>query len=260
MITSQSDQREIEDLQRLLLALGLMEFTASSRSGVWGDETQQAVLAAYAKLGWAHDEDATWITAPALAALASALHQHPVDDDDTTGEGVGGGSHIGGSGSHIGGSGSHIGGSGSHIGGSGSHIGGSGSHIGGSGSHIGGSGSHIGGSGSHIGSTSGRRRVAGAIAVSSGRARGAENADASARTAPRPRLPPTPVMSWLFSVSPGTHNIDPLSPNGYIVTLSPNGYRCGLSSNADSSTFPHGRPRRRRPCDRYRRAGNSGRR
>ncbi len=149
MITSQSDQREIEDLQRLLLAVGLMEFTASSRSGAWGDETQQAVLAAYAELGWAHDDDATWISAPALAAIASALHQHPVDDSGTTGAGVGG------SGSQIGGSGSQISGSGSQIGGSGSQIGGSGSQIGGSGSQIGGSGSQIGGSGSQIGSGGG---------------------------------------------------------------------------------------------------------
>ena len=152
MITSQSDEREIEELQRLLLAVGLMEFTPSSRSGTWGNETQQAVLAAYTKLGWDHADDATWISAPALAALASALHQHPVDDSGATGEGVGGsGSQIGGSGSQIGGSGSQIGGSGSQVGGSGSQVGGSGSQVGGSGSQVGGSGSQIGGSGSQIG-------------------------------------------------------------------------------------------------------------
>jgi hypothetical protein len=140
VVTDESSKREIEDLQRLLLAVGLMEFTSSSKSGLWGDETQQAVIAAYTQLGWDHPADGKWISTPALAAVAAALHRHDVDGAATS-------SGIGGSGSHIGGSGSHIGGSGSHIGGSGSHIGGSGSHIGGSGSHIGGSGSHIGSSG-----------------------------------------------------------------------------------------------------------------
>ena len=131
MITSQSDHREIEDLQRLLIALGLMEFSASSQSGTWGDETQQGVLAAYAKLKWHHADDEMWITAPALAAVAAALHQHAVDDSGTTGEGIGGpGSQIGGPGSQIGGSGSQVGGSGSQVGGSGSQVGGSGSQIG----------------------------------------------------------------------------------------------------------------------------------
>ncbi len=47
---------------------------------------------------------------PALAAIASALHQHVVDESGTTGEGIGGsGSQIGGSGSQIGGSGSQVG-------------------------------------------------------------------------------------------------------------------------------------------------------
>ena len=123
MITNQSDQREIEDLQRLLLAVGLMEFTASSQSGTWGEETQQGVLAAYAELGWHHDDDEMWITDPAIAAIASALHQHAVDNSGTTGEGVGGrGSHVGGRGSHVGGRGSHVGGSGSQVGGSGSDV------------------------------------------------------------------------------------------------------------------------------------------
>ena len=146
MITNKSRKREIKDLQRLLLAVGLMELTTEAESGKWGPGTQAAVLLAYAQLGWDHPADGRWISAPALAATASAMHQHTIAGSETP--------TSGGSGSHIGGSGSHIGGSGSHIGGSGSHIGGSGSHIGGSGSHIGGSGSHIGGSGSHIGSDS----------------------------------------------------------------------------------------------------------
>src|SRR6056297_3001074 len=114
MISKKSPKREIKDLQRLLLAVGLMEFTSSSKSGVWGDETQEAVLAEYTHLGWDHPAKGKWISAPALAAVAAALHRHDVDGTATSG-GVGGsGSHIGGSGSHIGGSGSHIGGSGSH--------------------------------------------------------------------------------------------------------------------------------------------------
>ena len=152
MITNQSDHREIGDLQRLLLSVGLMEFSASTQSGTWGEATQQAVLAAYAKLKWHHDDDAMWISAPALAAIAAALHQHAVDGNDTTGEGVGGsGSQVGGSGSQVGGSGSQVGGSGSQVGGSGSQVGGSGSQVGGSGSQVGGSGSQVGGSGSQVG-------------------------------------------------------------------------------------------------------------
>ncbi len=70
MITNTSSKREIKDLQRLLLAVGLMEFTASTKSGKWGAETQEAVLRAYTKLGWDHPADGRWISAPALAAVA----------------------------------------------------------------------------------------------------------------------------------------------------------------------------------------------
>ncbi len=131
MITNKSRRREIRDLQRLLSAVGLMD-TSDGIDGKWGARTQVAVLLAYTRLGWDHPVAGQWISAPALAAIASSLHQHTIAGSESpTGVGIGGsGSHIGGSGSHIGGSGSHIGGSGSHIGGSGSHIGGSGSHIG----------------------------------------------------------------------------------------------------------------------------------
>jgi pyruvate/2-oxoglutarate dehydrogenase complex dihydrolipoamide acyltransferase (E2) component len=71
VITNKSSKREIRDLQRLLLAVGLMEFTPSSKGGKWGDETQEAVVRAYQHLGWDHPEDGRFITAPALAAIAS---------------------------------------------------------------------------------------------------------------------------------------------------------------------------------------------
>jgi hypothetical protein len=150
MISNTSKKREIKDLQRLLLAVGLMrpKGAAKWKAGVWGDETQRGVLAAYTQLGWDHPVDARWISAPALAAVAAALHVHGVAGQVTS-AGVGGGGHIGGGGNIGGGSniggGGNIGG-GSHIGG-GSNIGGGG-NIGG-GSHIGGGG-NIGG-GSHIG-------------------------------------------------------------------------------------------------------------
>ncbi len=126
MITAKSRKREIRDLQRLLLSVGLMELTSEAEDGKWGLATQAGVLLAYARLGWDHPADGRWISAPALAAVASAMHQHTTDGDEapTSGGIGGGGSHIGGGGSHIGGGGSHIGGGGSHIGGSGSHIGG----------------------------------------------------------------------------------------------------------------------------------------
>jgi hypothetical protein len=158
MVTGESSTREIKDLQRLLLSVGLMEFTASTESGKWGVETQEAVLRGYEMLGWEHPADGRWISTPALAALASAMHHHSVAGADTpTGEGIGGGgshrrwwrfacSHAGGGGSHAGGGGSHAGGGGSHAGGGGSHAGGGGSHAGGGGSHAGGGGSHAGGS------------------------------------------------------------------------------------------------------------------
>jgi hypothetical protein len=153
MVTGESSTREIKDLQRLLLSVGLMEFTASTESGKWGVETQEAVLRGYEMLGWEHPADGRWISTPALAALASAMHHHSVAGADTpTGEGIGGGgSHAGGGGSHAGGGGSHAGGGGSHAGGGGSHAGGGGSHAGGGGSHAGGGGSHAGGGGSHAG-------------------------------------------------------------------------------------------------------------
>ncbi len=105
MITNKSSKREIRDLQRLLLAVGLMEFTPSSKGGKWGAETQDAVVRAYEHLGWDHPEDGRWITAPALAAIASATHQHVLDDGERaipTSWGAGGGSHAGGGGSHAG--------------------------------------------------------------------------------------------------------------------------------------------------------------
>ena len=125
MITGKSRKREIRDLQRLLLSVGLMELSSEAEDGKWGIGTQAAVLLAYSRLGWDHPPDGRWISAPALAAIASAMHQHSIDGSDApTGGGIGGGgSHIGGGGSHIGGGGSHIGGGGSHIGGGGSHIG-----------------------------------------------------------------------------------------------------------------------------------------
>jgi hypothetical protein len=138
MITDKSSKREIKDLQRLLLAAGLMEFTNSSKSGKWGVETQAAVLRAYSRLGWDHDEDDRWISAPALAAVAAILHQHDVAPGASQ---TSGGLAIGGGGSNIGGGGSNIGGGGSNIGGGGSNIGGGGSNIGGGGSNIGGGGS-----------------------------------------------------------------------------------------------------------------------
>ncbi len=132
MITNKSSKREIKDLQRLLLSVGLMEFTASSASGKWGAETQEAVLRGYTVLGWDHPSNGRWISGPALAALASALHQHAVPGaSEPTGEGVGGGgTHAGGGGTHAGGGGTHAGGGGTHAGGGGTHAGGGGTHAG----------------------------------------------------------------------------------------------------------------------------------
>ena len=124
-ITPKSAKREISDLQRLLLSLGLMKFTNRTESGKWGDETQDAVVALYAQLGWDHDTGDKWVTSPAMAAatgLHAAWHANTVV--------TGGGSHAGGGGSHAGGGGSHAGGGGSHAGGGGSHAGGGGSHAG----------------------------------------------------------------------------------------------------------------------------------
>jgi len=96
MISNTSNKREIKDLQRLLLAVGLMrpKGAAKWKGGVWGDETQRGVLAAYTQLGWDHPVDARWISAPALAAVAAALHVHGVAGQVTS-AGVGGGGTIG---------------------------------------------------------------------------------------------------------------------------------------------------------------------
>jgi hypothetical protein len=97
MITGKSRKREIRDLQRLLLSVGLMELTSEAEDGKWGLATQAAVLLAYTRLGWDHPTDGRWISAPALAAIASAMHQHTIDGNETpTSGGIGGGgSHIG---------------------------------------------------------------------------------------------------------------------------------------------------------------------
>ena len=63
---------------------------AKWKAGVWGDETQRGVLAAYTQFGWDHPVDARWISAPALAAVAAALHMHGVAGHVTS-TGVGGG-------------------------------------------------------------------------------------------------------------------------------------------------------------------------
>jgi hypothetical protein len=132
MITNKSRKREIRDLQRLLMSVGLMEFASTTTSGEWGDETQAAVLRAYTTLGWDHPADGRWITTPALAALTSALHSHTIDGSNTpTSPGTGaGGSHTGAGGSHTGAGGSHTGAGGSHTGAGGSHTGAGGSHTG----------------------------------------------------------------------------------------------------------------------------------
>ena len=54
MINDKSSKREIKDLQRLLLSVGLMKFKSSSKSGKWGKQTQKAVLQGYTQLGWHH--------------------------------------------------------------------------------------------------------------------------------------------------------------------------------------------------------------
>ena len=113
MITQKSSKREIRDLQRLLISVGHLTWTVDAKSGKWGRETQDAVAAAYAAIGWDHAPKGRWISAAALAAIAAGL--------PPTG---GPGSHAGGPGSHAGGAGSHAGGAGSHAGGAGSHAGG----------------------------------------------------------------------------------------------------------------------------------------
>ena len=125
MITDKSSKREIRDLQRLLLSVGLMEFTASSKSGKWGDETQQAVLDGYTRLGWDHPAKGRWISSPAVAAIAAALHQHAVDGDGQASVSFGGGgTQMGGGGTQMGGGGTQMGGGGTQMGGGGTQMGG----------------------------------------------------------------------------------------------------------------------------------------
>ena len=104
MITYNSKKREISDLQRLLTSLGLIPSTEQTTEGVWDPVTQAGVNRLYDHLGWNHPNDGRWVTAPALAAIASALHQHALESDaSTTALGTGGGgSHTGGGGSHTG--------------------------------------------------------------------------------------------------------------------------------------------------------------
>ena len=71
MISYESPKPEIEDLQRLLISLNLLVWSADTTSGEWGDETQAAVVAGYAQLNWSHPADGRWISAAALAALAA---------------------------------------------------------------------------------------------------------------------------------------------------------------------------------------------
>ena len=155
MITYQSHQQEIRDLQRLLLSLGFLAWNDYSQKGHWGRETQNAVIGAYAYIGWDHDPEERSITASALAALASGAHSHLVDGasgQTSGGAATGtGGSHAGTGGSHAGTGGSHAGTGGSHAGTGGSHAGTGGSHAGTGGSHAGTGGSHAGTGGSHAG-------------------------------------------------------------------------------------------------------------
>ena len=106
MITDQSSKREIKDLQRLLLSVGLMKFKSSSKSGKWGKETQNAVLDAYTRLGWHHPKDGRWISGAALAAVAASMHQHAIGRAGLTSGGFGGGgTQMGGGGTQMGGGG-----------------------------------------------------------------------------------------------------------------------------------------------------------
>lgn len=116
MITDESPKREIRDLQRLLITLGHLDWTIDATGGKWGKETQAAVVAAYAALGWEHPDDGKWVSAAALAAMAARLP--PV------GAAGGAGSYAGGAGSYAGGAGSYAGGAGSYAGGAGSYAGG----------------------------------------------------------------------------------------------------------------------------------------
>ncbi|MFK8024537.1 MAG: hypothetical protein AB8G26_11310 [Ilumatobacter sp.] len=120
MITHKSKKREIEDLQRLLVAAGYITKLKESERGRWTKRTQKAVRAVYRGLGWNHPEDGRWITGPALAAIAAASHDHAVArgmSRSSTGRGAAGpGTHAGGPGTHAGGPGTHAGGPGTHAG------------------------------------------------------------------------------------------------------------------------------------------------
>ena len=65
----------IRDLQRLLISLGHLEWTIDATGGKWGKETQAAVLAGYAALGWEHPDKGKWVSSAALAAMAARLPQ-----------------------------------------------------------------------------------------------------------------------------------------------------------------------------------------
>jgi len=109
VITNLSGSLEIGDLQRMLADAKLLSPTASFQTGVWGEETQRAVLAAYRELGWDHDLFGQWISVPALAVLAGRLRA------GAAGQGKPG--STGGAGNHAGGPGNHAGGPGNHAGG-----------------------------------------------------------------------------------------------------------------------------------------------
>ena len=51
MITDTSPEHEIRDLQRLLIAVGHLDWTIDATGGIWGEETQAAVEAGRAPLG-----------------------------------------------------------------------------------------------------------------------------------------------------------------------------------------------------------------
>ncbi len=84
MINERSEKGEIRDLQRLLIELGFLQWREDSEPGWWGDETQDAVLAAYRYIGWDHAWDGRWVSCAALAAFVGACHKHgsgdPADD------------------------------------------------------------------------------------------------------------------------------------------------------------------------------------
>ncbi len=84
MTDERSEKGEIRDLQRLLIELGFLQWREDSDPGWWGDETQEAVLAAYRYIGWDHPSDGMcdgrWVSAAALAAIVGACHKHGSGD------------------------------------------------------------------------------------------------------------------------------------------------------------------------------------